>query len=391
MLFGKFAGYRWKILVMIYVCMLSFAMVFQSIPPLLTLIRQEFNISHAQAGLLMSLFALPGIFIALPGGIISDRFGMKKTGVVSLFLMIVGTIIVGVSSSPLQAYAGRIVSGVGGLTLAVVLPQLLSRWFLGKELGVGMGVFNTAVPLGTLLSFYFFGMLGKSLGWQIPIFLTTIVSVIALLVFLWLFKQPDEEKVERVESSVLGEISKLGSSMWLIGVSWMWFNAAFISFVTFSSDFFVAKGYEIGSASFMSSIVMTGSLFLSPLIGYFVYKFGREEIFIGVGGVILAVLIFFLPTSSSFIPILVLIGIFAALVPAPIFSLPPKIVNPKSLGLGFGIITACLNIGVLAGPYLTGLARDFTGNYSLSFQIMALFAVLQTVTIGLFALLKLKK
>jgi len=66
-------------------------------------------------------------------------------------------------------------------------------------------------------------------------------------------------------------------------------------------------------------------------------------------------------------------------------------VNPKSLGLGFGIITACLNIGVLAGPYFTGLARDFTGNYGLSFQIMALFAVLQAITIGLFALLKLKK
>jgi len=64
MLLDKFAGYRWKILVMIYACMLSFAMVFQSIPPLLTLIRQEFNIGHAQAGLLMSLFALPGIFIA---------------------------------------------------------------------------------------------------------------------------------------------------------------------------------------------------------------------------------------------------------------------------------------------------------------------------------------
>jgi hypothetical protein len=55
---GKLASYRWRILVMTYVCMLSFALVFQSVPPLLTLIRQEFNVSHAQAGLLMSLFAV---------------------------------------------------------------------------------------------------------------------------------------------------------------------------------------------------------------------------------------------------------------------------------------------------------------------------------------------
>jgi hypothetical protein len=55
---GKLAGYRWRILVMTYVCMLSFVLVFQSVPPLLTLIRQEFNVSHAQAGLLMSPFAV---------------------------------------------------------------------------------------------------------------------------------------------------------------------------------------------------------------------------------------------------------------------------------------------------------------------------------------------
>lgn len=369
--------------------MLSFAMVFQSIPPLLTLFRQEFGISHAQAGLLMSLFALPGIFVALPGGVISDRFGMKKTGVTSLVLMIAGTLIVGTSNASLQAYVGRTVSGIGGLTLAIVLPQLVSKWFLGKELGVGMGVFNTAMPLGTILSLNVFSVIGNGLGWQVPIFLTTTASIFALLLFLWLYKKPTE-KSENAKRSISGDITKLGSSIWLVGFSWMWFNAAFISFLTFSHDFFVAKGYEIGSAGFMSSIVMMGSLFLSPLIGYFVYKFGREEIFIGLGGVILAVLIFFIPASSHILLLLVLIGTFAGLVPASIFSLPSKIVKPKNLGLAFGIITACSNIGVLAGPFLAGLARDFTGEYAFSFYLLSLFAVLQTVTIGLFSFFRIK-
>lgn len=369
--------------------MLSFAMVFQSIPPLLPLIMSEFGISYAQAGLLMSLFALPGIFIALPGGIVSDRFGEKKTGITSLVLMIVGTLIVGTSNTFLQAYVGRIISGIGGLILAIVLPQLLSKWFLGKELGVGMGVFNTAMPLGGLLSFNIFSILGNSFGWQIPIFITTTASVIALLIFLWLFKKPSEE-TEKVESNVVRGVTKMKPSIWLVGFSWMWFNAAFISFLTFASDFFVAKGYEVGSAGFLSSIVMMGSLFLSPLMGYFVHRFGREEIFVGVSGVVLAALIFFIPTSSFVLPLLVLIGISAALVPAPIFSLPSKIVKPKNLGLAFGIITACLNIGVLAGPYLAGLAKDFSGEYNFSFYLLSLFAILQTVTIGVFSLFKLQ-
>lgn len=376
---------------MTYVCMFSFAMVFQSIPPLLSIIIPEFGFSDAQAGLLMSLFALPGILIALPSGIISDRFGMKKTGMISLILMIAGTLIVGTSNTHLQMYLGRIVSGAGGLALAIVLPQLVSKWFFDKELSVAMGVFNTAMPLGAIASFNIFGIIGKSFGWQMPISITATVGIFALVIFLWLFRAPSKERTEKAKSSIFRDTAKLGSSIWLVGISWMWFNAGFISFLTFSSKFFVDKGYEIGSAGFMSSIVMMGSLFLSPLIGYFVHRVGKEELFIGVSGIILAFLIFFIPTSSNIILLLVLIGIFTALVPAPVFSLPSKIVNPKSFGLAFGIITACLNVGTLAGPYLAGLARDLTGDYNLSFYLIALFEVLQTVTIGIFALFKLRK
>jgi predicted MFS family arabinose efflux permease len=381
------SDYRWKILIMTYVCMLSFALVFQSIAPLLTLIRQEFNISHAQAGLLMSFFALPGIFVAIPGGVVSDRFGIRKTGVASLVLMITGTFILGTSSSTLQAYAGRIVSGVGGLTLAVVLPQLLSRWFIGKELGIGMGIFNTAMPLGTILSLNVFSMVGNSFGWQLPIFLTTTASTIALLVFLLLCREPAGE-TERVKGTVIGDIASLGVSVWLVGLCWMWFNATLISFITFSSDFLIAKGYEVGAAGFMSSMVMMGSLFLNPVAGYVVHRFGRESLLIGAGGVFLATLTFLTPAASSIAPFFLLVGISASLVPAPIYSLPPKIVKPENLGLAFGVMTACLNVGILGGPYFVGLARDFTGEYTLSFHLMTLFAVLLTITIALFSLFK---
>lgn len=370
---------------MSYVCMLAFALVFQSIPPVLALIISELNITYAQAGLLMSLFALPGVFIALPSGIISDRYGMRKVGIASLSLMVIGTFIVGVSGNLPSIYVGRLISGVGALTLAIVLPQLLSRWFIGKEIGIGMGVFNTAMPLGTITSFNIFSILGNDLGWKFPIFLTTVASILALLIFLWLFKEPTKE-IKRNEDSLSQNIADTGILIWIVGFTWMWFNAAFISFLTFAPNFFVSKGYEPSFAGFMSSIVMMGSLFLSPLIGYLVYKFGREEMLIVVGGAVLTLLIFLVPSAPMHLSLLIFIGIFTAFIPAPVFSLPSKIVQPQSLGLGFGILTACLNVGVLAGPYLTGLAKDLTGEYTASFYLMSVFTVMQIVTTIIFGL-----
>jgi MFS family permease len=381
-------GYRWSMLAVVYLCMLSFALVFQSVPPILTLVRQELDVSHAQAGLLMSLFALPGIFVAIPGGILSDRLGARRTGVAALVLMAVGTAILGTSSSLVQAYAGRIVSGVGGLTLAVVLPQLLSKWFARKELGLGMGVYNTAMPLGTILSLNVFGMLGESHSWRVSIAITTAVSTIALLVFLLFYREPDEEAGKAGFGLAVADATGSGASIWLVGICWMWFNAALISFVTFSSDFLVSRGYGIGHASSISSLVMLGSLALSPIVGYIVHKYGKESVFIGTGGFLLAVLVYYVPASSLLVPLFVLAGVAASLVPAPIYSLPARIVRPQDLGLAFGIMTACLNVGVLAGPYLVGLVRDCTGDYVLGFHLMAVFALLLTSTIGLFSLLR---
>lgn len=337
----------------------------------------------------MSLFALPGIFLAIPGGIVSDRYGAKKVGVTSLILMIIGTFLVGSTDNFLVMALGRTVSGAGAITLAIILPQLISHWFIHKGLGLGMGIFNTAMPLGTITSFNALSIIGTSLGWQVPIFLTTVVCVCALFVFLWLFKEPMPRSRE-LGTSVLSEISKIGKPIWLVGLTWMWFNAAFISFLTFAQDFFVAKGYEVASASFLSSIVMMGSLFLSPLVGYLVSKFGKEEVFVAAGGLVLACLLFYISMFISPILLLIFIGLFVALIPAPIFSLPSKIVKLSHLGLAFGILTTCLNVGILAGPYLAGLAKDLTGEYNVSFYLMSFFAILQVFSILLLHLLKTK-
>jgi len=61
----------------------------------------------------------------------------------------------------------------------------------------------------------------------------------------------------------------------------------------------------------------------------------------------------------------------------------PRFLPPERLGLGYGILSTCLNFGVLVGPLLVGLSYDLTLNYYSGFNLMAILAL----SGGIFALI----
>ena len=126
--------YRWIILILAYLCMLDFAFTLQSIPPVLTLIINGLKLTHTQAGLLMGLFALPAIFLSILAGLLSDRLGPFKIGVISLSLITVGNTIIAFSNTFLLACVGRAVAGAGAAIIAIVAAQMLSQWYRGQGL-----------------------------------------------------------------------------------------------------------------------------------------------------------------------------------------------------------------------------------------------------------------
>jgi len=378
--------YRWVILILSCLSMLVFAFTLQCLPPILTLLIDALKLTHAEAGSLMSLFSLPAIFLAILAGTLADRWGPFKTAVIALIFVIIGTLIFAVSSIFLYAGLGRVLAGVGAVTLSIVAAQVLSQWFRGREVGTAMGIYNTAMPVGTIISFTTFGRLGEGLGWRVPLFITVMVGVIGLVAFLLLYKpapNPSQgiffEKEEK-GAGLFPNLLKVGAPMWLVGLCWMWFNATAISFSTFAPDFFVAKGYSIGFAGFLTSLLMWGSLALSPVIGYLLDKFSNHDLFIGAGGVMIATAIYLVTRSTDFVFPMLVMAVAVAFIPAPVFSFASKILKPKTLGLGFGILATSSSVGMVFGPCLTGLVRDRTGSYDLSFIFLSMLALFTTIT-----------
>jgi predicted MFS family arabinose efflux permease len=373
---------RWIILAVVYSSILAFALVFQSIPPILPLIISELHITYAQSGLLVSLFALPGLFVSLLGGFLSDRYSMRSLGAGCFALMVGGTFLVSVGKDLWVLSSGRIFAGMGGLMLSVLLPKLLSQWFRERELGLAMGIYNTGIPLGSVLSFSLFGKIGSLWGWRIPISLTGIYALITSILFLSFCRLPPSQRTEHTQSTgVYKSLKELGVPIWWVGISWLWFNAAFVSFATFAPHLFLKKGFTIEQSGLLIGIPLLGSLLLSAPAGYLVDRFRHQEWIIGIGGLGLSVIMFFFNLTSSFSLLVILLGIFSAMIPSPIYSLPSEMLKPGNVGLGFGVISTCSSIGLFLAPYLVGKTRDLTGSDQWSFLFISFFCLLIVVFI----------
>ena len=366
--------------------MLGFAFTLQSLPPVLTLIIEDLGLTHTQAGLLMSLFALPPVFTSIFTGFFSDRLGPYRVGIVSFVLMIAGVMLFAFSGNFLHAGVARIIAGIGASTLAIVSAKIVSQWFGGHEIGTAMGIFNTAMPVGTIICFSFFGNIGERLGWRMVMFIAAAVGVAGFIAFLTIFKSAPKQyraiatAEKREDRRLFSNLRAIAGPVWMVGLCWMWFNAAVISFSTFAPDYFISRGATITLAGVLVSMLMWGSLVLSPIIGRLVDKLGNNDMFIGVGGMLLGISIYLVTKVERALFPMALMSFAVAFVPAPVFSFPAKVLRQEILGLVFGLYFMMSSLGMFFGPYVAGFVRDKSGMYETSFILLSVIALLITLT-----------
>ena len=375
---------RWWILGLVHFAVFSFAVTLQVIPPLVEALVNDLGMSHTQAGALMGLFTLPGIFLALPGGYLADRLGPGRVGLISLALMAAGSFTM-VPLTPPLLYMGRFLAGVGGGILIVVCPQIIAHRFMGKELGLAMGIFNTAVPMGTILSFNVLGYAHQSLGMRAVILLTGSLAVISLISFYLLYSDPP--RVPEVGQPPPPTLRGLGTGIWLIAVIWTLFNMALMSFFTFGIDFFASCGFSPNLAGLLSSMPMIVAIPVVPVVGWLMDRYGWRTGLLISGGICCSaaiLLIFRYPTAAFLWTFF--FGLGVSLVPPAIFVMAGEAVPGEKAGLGFGILATILNLGLFLGIPLVGSLRDRFGNYGPSFTLMAAFLIGSSVIAALMVL-----
>jgi MFS family permease len=307
-------------------------------------------------------------------------------GLVSLGFIILGSFLVVVSDLYPLMLVGRLIGGLGWSLLPVVGLQAIAKWFSGNRLALAMGIYNTFVFLSIIISLNTMGLAGLEWGWRSAVWITIGITVVTIVIFAFLFKEP-EQKTERPSSSPK-TLLKMSWPVWIVGLSWGLFSFGVASMTTFMPDFLYSSGFALSIAGSVTSILIICTAILSPLSGYILDKTNYKQIFVVVGGAISSVFVFLLPANVEYIiPILSIIGITTASFVTVFLAVIPSMVKPEFVALAYGLITTFNTIGSFIGPYMLGYIRDITESYESGFWMIAVVFII----IALLAVLLLFK
>lgn len=162
---------------------LSF-MVWYLLGPLAVLIATDLQLDAQQRGMMVATPTLAGAVLRLLFGMLVDRIGPKKTGLIAQVIVLVGLAAawkIGVHSYGQVLLLGLCL-GVAGAAFAIALP-LASRWYPPEHQGKALGIAG-AGNSGTVFAALFAPALAIAYGWQNVFGLSLIPLGFAFVVFL---------------------------------------------------------------------------------------------------------------------------------------------------------------------------------------------------------------
>ncbi|HEU4673322.1 MAG TPA: MFS transporter [Candidatus Limnocylindrales bacterium] len=147
--------------------------------PLLPNIKDDFAISIATAGLVVSTYGFARLLTDLPSGVALERVGEQRVAFGAVGLLFVGSVIGSMSPTVEVLIAARILCGLGsGLMTAVILTAL--SWTAGaRNRGAVMSLFQLANNSGIAIYPLLGGAIGSLVNWRLTFVVCAVGAVVA--------------------------------------------------------------------------------------------------------------------------------------------------------------------------------------------------------------------
>ena len=374
---------RWVALAIVFVTRTSMGFQFQAVAAVAPLLVTDLRLTWVQIGSLIGIYMLPGAVFALPGGVLGQRFGERRTVVASLALMVAGGLVTAFAQGFVTAAGGRLLSGVGAVLMNILLAKMVADWFAGGEMSTAMSVMLTSWPVGLGIAAATLGALATHASWRAAIVATALVAALGLVLIAFAYREPPGsagaagrpvERRGRLSSRELG-LAISG------GFAWGCFNASLVAIIAFGPGLLMARGVSLGDAGFTVSLSIWLTMLSVPLGGLLTDRLQRPNFLIVTGSLVAALVTMLLPTITHSLLAFCLVGLAIGAPPGALMALLPKAVTSERLATLFGVSYTTYYIVMAVVQLAAGGVRDLFGTPTAPIVLAAL--VMATTIVGL--------
>lgn len=352
--------------------------------------KDGLSLTYTQLGSIAMGNFIGYLSLAIIGGFLAARFGIRRVVFVSLIVIGVSLFLTGLANSFSFAFFMRLISGLGNGGSYVPIMALPAAWFVMKKRGLATGIVSGGIGFGMFISGLILppviSAFGKD-GWRYAWFLLgIIVFICAFVCYAFLRNNPKEkgttmyggEEEQKGGAKVTlfsafrdvvveREIWKLGCVYFMYGFSYIIYLTFFVAYLT------KEMGVKPAQAGGIFSILGVFSIFCGVIYGWISDMLGRKYgsmlayINLAISYGILALW----KEPIGFYVSAITFGIAAFSIPTIMAAASGDAVGGRLAPAGLGFITLFFGIGQALGPVMGGWLKDTTGTFTHAFLLSA--------------------
>lgn len=375
-------GKRMFFVAILYLCFSLDLAIRYGVNAILPIIRDDLGLSGTQIGLLSSAVFLGMAIFVMPISFFGAQNGQKKAISLCTILWSGVTVLCGFAQGAVSLALLRLGVGAGNSAYAALSTDMLTSWYKKSSWGKVLGLYNTAMTIGSILGMILFAAIAEALGWRMSFY---IIGGISLVISLLTFLLPDNKKMmaeqsaaeakatgkQEVEQKKLsaGETAKFLLSNRALLLMCLGAGLAVMTLNIGSTFMSVYYCDMLG----VSTTVAAGFVALSTPIGLIAYPVGgaildkwyqkdrRARMWMPMICIALTAVTFFLGYKMVSIPLILIAGGFYNLGNTSFHTAAHELVPVWYKSVSYGIYVLFIQLLGAVGPTLGGVMVDMMG------------------------------
>ena len=370
-------------------------------------LHEAFGISAVMFGYMSSAYNWTYGALQIPSGLLLDRFGVRRVGIVSTAVWSIASFLAAISRSISWLFGARFLLGIGEAPTFPGNSKATGYWFPKDERSLATAMFDSMAKFSSAIGVPILGLVLLHFGWRWNFAATGIISVVYFALFCVYYKNPsqdaalsDAEREHIFRGGAQPEDAALAAAgaplgyllrqpkVWGLALGYGSYNYVFFLLLTWLPSYLAeAHHLELSQSFFYTSVPWLCATVAELIVGGWLVDFliqhgwsaVRVRQTVLVGGTALGLGIFGVAyaQSTQAAVVWITISITGLSIAAPVgWSMPSLIAPKESVGTVGGIMNTSNQIAGIVAPIATGYIVSVTKSYSWAFILAAVVLVM---------------